>query len=263
MSIAFTRSTVRTAFGFLAALGLVFSLFAIATPALADGDDSSEACKTDINVDAEDSGQSSDEITFTADAGSVVTGVCIKSGDDAFGADNKHSELITTDGVVGGGCYTIEGIGTDTVTVTKSDSSDCKGLSHVDVVTGPGESPEESVEARSRSRSRLRLRSRSRLPSRSRSRLPSRSRSRLPSRSRSRLRSRSRSRLPSRSRSRPPSRSPPRLLLRSPRARVSSAERQARAPAPCRTRPLARPASRPGPSRSCSSCRWVACSTCG
>jgi hypothetical protein len=134
---------MRTGFGILAALGLIFSMFAIATPAFADGDDSPEACKTSINVDAGDSGQSADEVSFTADAGEVVTAVCIKSGNNAFG-DKKHSDLLTADGTYGDGCYTVAGIGTDTVTVTRTDSSDCKGISHVDVVTGPGQSPEES-----------------------------------------------------------------------------------------------------------------------
>ena len=143
----FHRSTGRTAFGILATLGLVFSLFALAAPVFADGDDSPAACDTAINVDAEDAGQSEDEVTYEAPAGEIVTGLCIKSGNDAFGPDNKHSDLITADGTVGFGCYTVTGIGTDSVSVTKLDSDNCKGISHVDIVTGPGESPEESVEA--------------------------------------------------------------------------------------------------------------------
>ena len=143
----FHRSTGRTAFGILATLGLVFSLFALAAPVFADGDDSPAACDTAINVDAEDAGQSEDEVTYEAASGEIVTGLCIKSGNDAFGPDNKHSDLITADGTVGFGCYTVTGIGTDSVSVTKLDSDNCHGISHIDVVTGPGESPEESVEA--------------------------------------------------------------------------------------------------------------------
>ncbi len=143
----FHRSTGRTAFGILATLGLVFSLFALAAPVFADGDDSPAACDTAINVDAEDAGQSEDEVSYEAASGEIVTGLCIKSGNDAFGPDNKHSDLITADGTVGFGCYTVTGIGTDSVSVTKLDSDNCHGISHIDVVTGPGESPEESVEA--------------------------------------------------------------------------------------------------------------------
>ena len=65
--ITFSRSTARSGLGILAILGLMLSLFAIATPAFADGDDSSAACiAAPVNVDAEDSGQSADEVTFTA-----------------------------------------------------------------------------------------------------------------------------------------------------------------------------------------------------
>ena len=79
----------------------MLSLFAIATPAFADGDDSSADCiAAPVNVDSEDPGQSGDVVTFTAADGEVVTAVCIKSGNDAFGPDKKHSDLITADGTV-------------------------------------------------------------------------------------------------------------------------------------------------------------------
>lgn len=135
-----TASTAKSVLTIVAILSLLVSLFAVvAEPVRADGDDSPEACETAINVDSGDPGQSGDSVSYTAPAGEVVTAVCIKSGDDAFGSDNKHSDLITADGTVGGGCYTVAGLGTATVTVTSEDSSACKGISHVDVVTGPGE----------------------------------------------------------------------------------------------------------------------------
>ncbi len=107
----------------------MLSLFAIATPALADGDDSSAGLhgRRASTSTPRMAGQSGDEVTFTAAAGEVVTAVCIKSGNDAFGPDKKHSDLITADGTVGDGCYTVAGIGTQTVTVTRTDDSRLQG----------------------------------------------------------------------------------------------------------------------------------------
>ena len=100
--------------------------------ALGDGgQDSPAECKTtDVTVNAD---------TFTAPSGEVVTGVCIKSGADAFAingtADPKHSVLITVDGAYGiNGCFIVSGLGTPTVTVTlDSQVSGCHDVSHLDV----------------------------------------------------------------------------------------------------------------------------------
>ena len=76
-------------------------------------------------------------ITATGD-GLIITEICIKSGEGSFpphdDADGNlnHSEIITEDGVYGiGDCYTVEGMGTELVTVTRTDSSACHGISHV------------------------------------------------------------------------------------------------------------------------------------
>ncbi|HLB27299.1 MAG TPA: hypothetical protein VJN32_06585, partial [Dehalococcoidia bacterium] len=74
-------------------------------------------------------------------AGDVVTSICIKSGTDTFGTD-AHSGLITADGVYGNdGCFTVSGIGTSSVTVTRGASPPCKDISHVDFFTDPAPTP--------------------------------------------------------------------------------------------------------------------------
>jgi uncharacterized repeat protein (TIGR01451 family) len=136
MTITNERTPARTGLTILAALGLLFSTLAMVTPVFADGNDSSAECiAMAINADAEDADQSGDEVTIDAGDGNVVTEICIKSGSDAFG-DKQHSGLITADGEYGDGCYTVEGLGTQTVTVTKTDSNDCKDISHVDASSG-------------------------------------------------------------------------------------------------------------------------------
>ncbi len=134
--------------------GLVYLLIAVAIAAVAagalllssgdralgdGGPDSPAECKTTGDTVAAD--------TFTAPSGEVVTGVCIKSGEDAFAingtADPKHSVLITVDGAYGiNGCFVVSGLGTPTVTVTlDSQASGCKDVSHIDVNTGPEPTP--------------------------------------------------------------------------------------------------------------------------
>ncbi len=95
--------------------------------ALGDGDDSPTECS---NAD-----ETSVSTPFTAPSGEIVTGVCIKTGESAFG-ELKHSELLTADGTYGNNdCYIVSGIGTSQVSVTEN--TDCKDVSHIDVNTGP------------------------------------------------------------------------------------------------------------------------------
>jgi protocatechuate 3,4-dioxygenase beta subunit len=82
--------------------------------------------------------------TITAPAGFIITKVAIKSGNGAFGVpepdnvnpgdDNsgdQHSGVITVDGTYGtGNGFTVSGLGTGTVTVTKNTGT--KDISHVD-----------------------------------------------------------------------------------------------------------------------------------
>ncbi len=68
-------------------------------------------------------------------AGNIITGICIKSGSQAFPPE-QHSELITTNGLIES-CYLVSGIGTSKVTITEEDG--CKAISHVDYFVEPGD----------------------------------------------------------------------------------------------------------------------------
>jgi hypothetical protein len=72
--------------------------------------------------------------SYTATGGQVVTGVCIKSGSGMFG--DSHSESLGN-GTYENGCYTVTGVNTSTVTVTRNfNTNTCKGISHLDVYVG-------------------------------------------------------------------------------------------------------------------------------
>jgi len=106
-------------------LGLVTTQFAFA-----DGKDSPAECLGGLK---DETGGST---TIDVGEGNMITGICIKSGNEAF-EEWKHSGLITEDGTVGDGyfeneCYTIIGIGFPTVTITETGNADCKAISHVD-----------------------------------------------------------------------------------------------------------------------------------
>lgn len=63
-------------------------------------------------------------VSFSAPSGQVVTSVCVKSS-------TSHTTFSSN---TSNGCYSISGIGTQTVTVTRVDSgSSCQEISHVDV----------------------------------------------------------------------------------------------------------------------------------
>jgi hypothetical protein len=75
-------------------------------------------------------------VTYNAEAGYEVDGVCIKSGNNMFDPD-KHSGVLDN-GNYENECYTVAGVGTQTVTVTRNFESDnCQGISHIDVVVKP------------------------------------------------------------------------------------------------------------------------------
>jgi hypothetical protein len=79
--------------------------------------------------------QSQDAVTYATSNGNVVTGVCIKAGNDMFG--DGHSESLPN-GTYQDGCYTIGGVGTSLVTVKRLfEAETCKGISHIDVYFGP------------------------------------------------------------------------------------------------------------------------------
>ena len=95
--------------------------------ALGTGQDSPTECS---NADETD-----ESTPFTAPSGEIVTGVCIKSGNDTFAGGLKHSGLIEVDGAYGiDDCFIVSGLGTPTVTVTlDSQATGCKTVSHIDV----------------------------------------------------------------------------------------------------------------------------------
>jgi hypothetical protein len=67
-----------------------------------------------------------DTETLTAPAGQVITAVSIKAG----------TECIVFDADTNDGCYSVEGIGTGTVIVTRVGSGpDCKEISHIEFTT--------------------------------------------------------------------------------------------------------------------------------
>ncbi len=129
--------------------GLVFLLIAVAIAAVAAGalllssgdralgigDDSPTQC-----TNADDTGVNT---PFDAPSGEIVTGVCIKGGNNTFGT-LKHSGLLTADGTYGtNDCFVVSGIGTSTVTVT----ANCRSVSHLDVNTGPEPTPTPTATA--------------------------------------------------------------------------------------------------------------------
>jgi hypothetical protein len=70
--------------------------------------------------------QNSDNNTVVVTSTVPITTVAIKAGTDCF--------IVTSNGVTGDGCYTVAGIGTTSVTVTRVGAGPgCKGISHVEV----------------------------------------------------------------------------------------------------------------------------------
>jgi len=119
-------------------IGLFYGLVIYQPNASATGDDSpaecmvSDAYKTDI----------ADEPTFatwTSSSSETVTGVCIKTGQGAFNG-LKHTGVITQNGAYDS-CFSVTGIGTNSVTVTESGLSGCKDISHIDVIVGTQTTP--------------------------------------------------------------------------------------------------------------------------
>ncbi len=115
-------------------LGTVTSQFAFAD---GGGPPACEGTPTDDWAEPEMS------IMYDAGAGNTIDEICIKSGSNSFGSDN-HSGVISVDGTYGDGnvantCYTVSGLGTQTVTVTETGAAGCKSISHVDGVEQNGD----------------------------------------------------------------------------------------------------------------------------
>ena len=120
-----TRQMLLLIAALTAALGGVFVALTVldrSPDAFADGAGSSAECTAMTG-----SVENGDPVTtINAPMGQVVTAICIKTGEEL-----GHTGVIMTDGVVEG-CYDVEGLGTDTVTVTRVEGADCQEISHVD-----------------------------------------------------------------------------------------------------------------------------------
>ena len=111
----------------LAAISMMLSVMLLfADPAGADGNGTSNQCKT-----GEVAAGTAISQTYAADDGEVVAGVCIKSG-----VSIGHTEVLGN-GLHENGCYSVSGVGTQSVTVelVGDPSPDCQDISHVDVLT--------------------------------------------------------------------------------------------------------------------------------
>lgn len=104
----------------------------------ASGGDNDE-CEDAQETSFEDGDE--DEMEYTAPEGQIVSGVCIKSGNNMF--SDGHSESLE-DGDYEDGCYTIEGVGTNTIIVERNfESNTCQGISHLDIYTNDQENSGE------------------------------------------------------------------------------------------------------------------------
>ena len=95
----------------------------------AEGGRNGECLDADIRGYTDDG----DQTSYRSEEGSVIEGVCIKAGNDAFG--DGHSQEITSNGEYDG-CYVIEGLGTRNITVSRKNDSSCKEISHIDMYLG-------------------------------------------------------------------------------------------------------------------------------
>jgi hypothetical protein len=89
-----------------------------------------DTCPAGDNVKVDASNENL--VTFNASP-DIITSVCIKAG--------QTTSLVISSDVVGA-CYTVSGIGTSTVTVTRTGSGPgCQGISHVRFYTEKKEEP--------------------------------------------------------------------------------------------------------------------------
>lgn len=119
------------------ALLLILAVVAVAViPTVsADGSGSPVACKSKTQGVLGSQEGTKDVVTVDVGAGNIATGVCIKSGSNMFDG-NKHSAVLGN-GTYENECYKVEGVGTQSVSVTRiGKGKHCQGISHIDVVFG-------------------------------------------------------------------------------------------------------------------------------
>ena len=114
----------------------IASLFSASPLVYADGNGSPATCLNGPSVEGDP------VASYDAGSGNIVNGVCIKSGSNMFGG-NQHSGVLGN-GTYETGCYQVEGVGTQEVTVTRLLSGpNCQGISHIDILVG--ESPGDDL----------------------------------------------------------------------------------------------------------------------
>jgi len=120
--------------GFSATAIVIFSVLVLVSAnmsqfAFATGNDSPPECE----------GGTTDETggptTIDVGAGNIITGICVKSGDEAIG-DDKHSGLVTSNTTIDE-CYVVTFVSPSIVTITENQN--CKEISHIDFFFEPGD----------------------------------------------------------------------------------------------------------------------------
>jgi hypothetical protein len=124
-------------------------------PALADGDGSPGICQDPTGNHGSGGitgsiSATADLVTYSVPEGAYATGVCIKSGAKTFGGSGHSSPR--GNGVYDNqgnllphavpGCYAVSGVSIGEVTVARiNPSSECQGISHIDVLWFKPEAP--------------------------------------------------------------------------------------------------------------------------
>ena len=145
-------STKLAARGSKITIALMFAIMQIVPIGLstqrvsADGSGSPESCMTEEKVDVEnDAVATEDLVTYDAGESNIVTGVCIKSGNNMF--DGTSHSGVLGNGTYENNCYVVSGVNTRTVTVERIGSGpNCQGISHIDIMVEPAASPSATVE---------------------------------------------------------------------------------------------------------------------
>ena len=113
--------------GFSATAIVIFSVVVLVSAstsqfAFATGNDSPPECE----------GGTTDETggptIIDVGVGNIITGICVKSGDEAIG-DDKHSGLVTSNTIIED-CYVVTFVSPSIVTITENQN--CKEISHID-----------------------------------------------------------------------------------------------------------------------------------